>query len=286
MKSEFNRIITDLESVPLIIDGMRDHGKTSSLKTLVQYIKEKRPTWIIKVFDISLAWYHQGPITYRQLVNRDSFKGLLQNKGDCLYEMGKLNDDGKRTFIATIINNDFLTRYNAKIKDPDFEDNYPWILYIFEEGNTYFDSKSLIRKDWQKDTLKDFISAGRNYKQAAILVATRVSGEVSPGYRNRCAYLLGRITGKEEKQAIGKATSDETLKMAEKLKRFFFVYYNGTPSKPFRIKDLSKGAPKDVPYVDKTPKRKKPWSTKDFLLGLTIPLAISFFLLCYLFLIG
>jgi len=251
---QIDSIVRDLESLPLIFAGVRKHGKTTSLKTITKYIRETRPNWIIKAFDISLAWWHQSPLKYRQLVDEKTYR-TVENIGDCLYEIGRLNDRARRTFIATIINNNFLNRYKKKLEDSDFEDNYPWVLYIFEEGNTYWQSQSLNKKDWPALTLKDFISAGRNYKQACVLVATRVSGEVSPGYRNRCFYLLGKIVGAEERTVISKATNSETLKIARSLPQYHFVYYNGSPSEVFRIRDEVKSVPQDFIAEKKKKKR-------------------------------
>lgn len=270
MMKAFKRIFRDLTQVPLIVCSMRGHGKSTSTKTLISQLKEANDDVVIKVFDPSQAWYHKAPVANRIRVTADNMK-TAPNLGDCVYEIGAITPPWRRIFVANILFQDYMSRYDAKLEDGDIIERLPRILYVFEEANTYFDSYSLNKKDNTALVLKDFISMGRNFGLDAILIATRIDGEVSPGIRNRSSWLIGKVSGEGERSALKRATSKAVVDVAEKIKRFHFMYYNGEVSEPFRIRDTVTNEPVNV-EVDVARKvvSKQGGFLKGFLIGLGI----------------
>ncbi|MBU2395741.1 MAG: hypothetical protein KKH70_20595 [Gammaproteobacteria bacterium] len=151
-----------------------------------------------------------------------------------------------RRFISAIIKHDYDTRYERKLVNPRYIESVPRILYVIEEANTVIRSNSLNRKGWEAETLNNFISRGRNLGLDVVFIATRVGGEISTGFRNRCNWILGRVSGKEEKTYVGKATDDDTLEIAKKLPKYKFVYYDGDTSEPFYLPETIYHTPATV----------------------------------------
>ena len=226
---------------PLVVDANRGHGKSQLIKALVAEALEQG--YIVKVFDCVVNWYHDSPLLKRQLIRNPDQYTVIDN---CVYECGSLSQPQFRRFIASIIKHDYNERYEHKLVDPKYVDSTPRVLYIIEEANTVIKSQALNRKGWEADILNNFISRGRNLGLDVIFIATRVGGEVSPGFRNRCDWILGRVSGKEEKTYVGKATDDDTLEIAKKLPKYKFVYYDGDTSEPFYLPETIYHTPATV----------------------------------------
>jgi len=222
-------LLTDLIRKILICMGEPGHGKTVTVKDLVYHAKQHG--WIVKIFDISLAWRYNAPVEhYQKVVNPE----LYRNMDDCIYDIAMLSPNERRELIASIIKQDWIIRYLGIDADPDYLSYEPQTLYIFEEGNSYFDSYSLNRKDAAGAILTDFISARRNYKQSAVIVATAVSGEVATKFRRRCNFLSGKIMGEEERRYLKNGTSRGFMEKASILGLREFIYYGSREIKqPF-----------------------------------------------------
>jgi len=276
---EFSRLLEDVQAKHVVLVAERKHGKSTSLKTFIQFVKQELGDCVlIKVFDVSQSWYHCAPVGFRQYVTRDS-PGV--NIGDCVFEMGRLSRDDRRAFVGQILAMDYGDRQEVKrvggeaaIKD------LPLILYVFEEANTYFDSQSLNRKDDYATILGDFVSVGRNYGLGGVLVVTRMVGELAPGIRERSNLLLGRITGAGELQALRTLTDRGFTDSVKSVERFRWYYWNGAGLGPFRIRDLVKSVPVDyVPVVaEVAPVKQKPGILRALGYVLVIALATFMFL--------
>jgi hypothetical protein len=248
-----NQIIRDTVEVPLIFDSQRGHGKSTSLKTIVKQLRENTNVKCI-VFDVSQSWYHTAPLKHRVVVDISPTqkKWNVPLLTDCVYEIGRLNETQRRRFVAYQVEHYYNKRYEDKLTyGEDAVKNLPTILFIMEEGNTYLGSYSLSRKDKAGEVLKQFVSVGRNYGLSFILVTTRVSGEISPSIRNRSNWVLGRILGYDEKNAIRGATDKLTVNKVTDIPKYHFVYYNGSPSKRFRIRDTVKESPTTYRYMNR-----------------------------------
>ena len=260
---EFEVLLKDIQAKHMVLVAERKHGKSTSLKTFIQFVKERLGNQVvIKVFDVSQSWYHCAPLRFRQYLTPQTLPAI--NINDCVFEMGRLLRDDRRALVGNILTMDYGDRQDIKHQGGESAIKAePLILYVFEEANTYFDSQSLNRKDDYSTILGDFVSVGRNYGLGGVLVVTRMKGELAPGIRERCNKLFGRITGSGELQSLQYETNKEIKEVVKSVARFHWVYWNGEGLGPFRIPDLVKNVPQDyvqvVDVLESTPQKKLSW---------------------------
>jgi len=228
------------------------HGKSSSLRTIIAELKRREPEIILKIFDISQAWYHCAPVEFRQRVTPQTLaQGVITNLGDCVYEMGSLDKEGKRAFVASIIDMDYRTRYDIGLDQGiDAVKKLPFIIYVFEEASCYFDSWSITMRqnDPWSPILYNFVMVGRNYGLRSFMVVSSEQGELCPKMRRRSTRLLGRVESKED-LANYRGKSKWLGEVVKSIPKYHFVYWNGAGFGPFRIRDLVKSAPADFIQV-------------------------------------
>ncbi len=285
---EFEVLIKEIQAKHLVLVAERKHGKSTSLKTFIEYVKRVLGDKVlIKVFDVSQSWYHCAPVEHRQYVTLGS---CPVNVGDCVFEMGELSKDERRAFVGMVLALDYRLRQRLKRAGGEAAiAGLPMVLYIFEEANTYFDSRSLIRKDDYATVLNDFVSVGRNYGLGGVLVVTRMVGELAPGIRERSNLLLGRITGAGELRSLSGLTNKVFMATARAVKKFHWVYWNGDGLGPFRIRDLVKSVPVNFvsPHVEESevdePRPRGYWSRffVGFVVGAVLLWLASHFLRLY-----
>ena len=106
-----DQIIEDVQRRPIILLSDRGHGKSTSLMTIVQELKKKHPKIIVKVFDISQAWYHRAPLAHRQRITpEDLVRVNFANEDDCVYEIGSQPSDFSLVLLSIIVNQDYKVR--------------------------------------------------------------------------------------------------------------------------------------------------------------------------------
>lgn len=244
----FDKIAEDMKQTLLLLLSERGHGKSSSLKTIVKYVRENHPEICFKVLDVSLSWYNNSPIQWRQYVTRQALQqSRITNLTDCVYEMGELTPEERRAFAATLIQNDFQRAREAVKQGTET----PWIIYIVEEANTMFGSYSFRRNDPYSAILQDFVSIGRNFNLGAILVSTAEIGELAPSIRRRRRIIYGRIESPSDLNQA-KRYSKSLAETVKNQPRYHFTYQNRTE----RIKDTVKHTPTD--YITETPVSNEP----------------------------
>ena len=222
------KIVEDLYLYPVVCVAQRGHGKTNLIKNMVK----SAPEIVWKIFDVSQAWYHSAPVKYRMWVNPEST--YKENVRNCVYELGQLSEADRRAFIAYIIGQDYDARYMGVFIDgPEVIEKIPLIVYIIEESNVIFNSYSLNKVDEVGEVLRDFISVGRNYGLNGVFVTTASMGELSTRIRRRASLLMGQVLGGSELGAIRRRANKETVEKVKSLKRFEFLYWNGTTSQKF-----------------------------------------------------
>ena len=246
-KNMIDQIIRDIMQTHIILNAEAGHGKSTSLMTIIQQLKQQNPETIIKVFDVSQAWFHRAPLTHRQRIGRDTD---FENIPDCVYETGALTEDERRLFVASIIRQDYDQRRDAKYDNPFVK--FPRAVYVFEEADTYFDSASLNKKDEASATLRDFIKVGRNFGMRAFCVATAAVGELGTKLRRRSKHLIGKILSDSDYREYNRK-SKGLGGLALELPRFTWIYFNGQVSEPFRIPDLTEKVPEDYIIVAPEP---------------------------------
>lgn len=250
-----DKIIDDFHEVNIVLNAINGHGKSSSLKTIIARLKEREPKSIIKIFDISQAWYHNAPVKYRQRITPENFIPVnFTNLGDCVYEIGSLTKDQRRFFISLIIGQDYQTRYEIGIKyGIKAIKEIPMIFYVFEEATNYFGSWSLKKNDVVAPILYDFITVGRNYGLRSLLVVTREIGSLSTDIRDISPKILGYIEAKSDLYFY-RSKNKEVFELVKTMPKFHWVYcYRGFYG-PFRIYDKVTSVPEDyVPKVNKKP---------------------------------
>lgn len=262
-------ILTELESRPLVVNGVNMWGKSQAVMTLVEECMNRG--WVVKVFDISNRWLWNNPVPNKQHIRSPL---SYYNVGNCVYDIALLGVDERRELIGNIMKTDWLVRYDGTVKDQYFLDRVPRILYVFEEGNCYFTSRDINKRDETGKTLTDFMSTRRNYKQSGLLITSAVNGEVATKLRRRCNYLLGRISNeKAERYYLRKGTSDRFMDTLMQLnKPYHFLYYGNTViTKPFTFTMKRYGDPsrygEDLEFLQLEPlprKREGNWFTRFF----------------------
>ena len=248
----YEEIAKDIQQTLIMFVCERGHGKSTSLKTIVQYCKDNHVELFFKIFDVSQSWYHKAPVRYRQRVTMEDLynlylgnrKAKLSNICDCVYEIGALNKEGRRLFVSHIIKQDWEERYNLKLDNHGLLDKLPFIVYVFEEANVYFGSYSLRKNDEVSPILNDFISVGRNYKLSAFLVTTVEMGEMSPSLRDRSRKIYGRIISDRDFNAV-KRKDKELAESLKTLPKYHFVYMGDNTIGPIRIPDTVNHTPID-----------------------------------------
>jgi len=253
-------IIDDLSRVHVIMNAETGHGKSSSTKTIIKRLKELEPKTIVKVFDVSQAWFHLAPLSHRQwigvqtLVDFSHGKTTFTNLNDCVYEMGDLTEELRRFFVAIIIKQDYESR-RAMAKQYGLKavEKLPRIVYVFEESDCYFDSASLNKKDEASEKLRDFIKVGRNFGLRGFCICTAEVGELGTKLRRRSKHLIGKIISDSDQRFFNRKVKNMG-NLALQLPRFHWIYYNGeSVSEPFLIEDLVTETPKDYEITKSYP---------------------------------
>jgi hypothetical protein len=252
-KPPFFKIAEDITQLLILFLAVRGHGKSSSLRTVIKYIRQKRPDIVFKIFDVSQAWYHNAPVEARQMVTPQNWRST-QNVDNCVYEMGSLPEFLRRVFVASIVAQDYKLRYDIKKENGGKIDELPWVVYVFEEANVYFGSYSFRKNDDFSPILQDFVSVGRNYKMSAFLVATAEQGEISPSLRRRVSRLYGRMESVSDLNALRRKDKGASV-IVRHLPKYHFLYYSGKSFGPFRIRDEVNQVPQD--YVGEPVKLKE-----------------------------
>lgn len=251
----YDAITGDVTQVLIQLLSERGHGKSSSLRTIIDYCKRKHPELVFKIIDLSQSWYHCAPVKHRQHVTVPNIrKGLIQNIGDCVYEIGSLTKEQRRAFVGSLIKQDWDYRYSLKMQNPEALKREPWIIYVFEESNIYFGSYSFRSNDLFTPVLQDFVSVGRNYRLGAFLVATAEVGEMSPSLRRRSRKIYGRVESESDLAQIRRRDRSRRVKvepLVKQMPRFHFLYEGDKGVYgPVRIPDVVVDAPVD--YVPVT----------------------------------
>lgn len=246
MSEEFwDTIEADIHQTHIIVNAEAGHGKTSFVKSIIQELKERDPRLIVKCFDVSFAWFNNAPLKYRQHITLEAWANI-HNQDDCVYEMGDLSEDTRRLFVSLIVKQDYAVR--RKIREMYGEEELkkmPFIIYVFEESDTFFDSASLNKKDDASATLRDFIKVGRNFGLRGICVVTANTGELGTKLRRRSKYLIGRIISDEDTRELNRKRKG-LGKAALELQRFNWLYYNGKKLLgPITIPLITFGSPKE-----------------------------------------
>jgi len=249
-----DKIIDDLHDVNIVINAVNAHGKSSSLKTIISRLKEREPKAMIKIFDISQAWYHNAPVKYRQRITWETIlKSGFLNIHDCVYEIGNLTKDQRRIFIMIIVNQDYQARYNMGLQyGIDAVKKLPRVYYVFEEATNYFGSWSLKKNDAVAPILYDFITVGRNYGLRSILAVTREIGSLSTDIRDISPKILGHIEAKSD-LSFYKSKSKELFNTISTMPKYYWIYCYRSISEPFHIPDLVENTPEDYKITKSYP---------------------------------
>ena len=245
----YEQIAKDSKESLIQLLSKAGHGKTSSLRTIIHYIKQTNENMEFVIFDVSQAWWHCAPVQYRQLVTREKWNcGQIVNLTDCVYEMGKLTQDERRVFVGEIVSRHYHKRYQAKLDGTLKE--MPFLIFIFEEANTYFGSRTMTKNDAFTPIFVDFVSVGRNYKMRGFLVATAEEGEIHPLLRRRSSRIYGRLESDGDISRI-RRKDKELASYLKEAPKYNFVYYNGKQFGPVKIPDVVTNIPID--YIVTTP---------------------------------
>jgi len=261
----YNKIAEDSKQTLIQLLSEAGHGKTSSLRTIVQYVKDKYPEIEFVIFDVSQAWYHNAPVTHRQLITPEKLYATQYDKiTDCVYEMGMLNKDERRAFVGEFVKTYYDERYQAGLDGR--LDDYSNLMFVFEEANTYFGSYSLKQNDIYTPVFVDYVSVGRNYKLRGFLIATVEVGEVSTNIRRRSRKIYGRLESESDLAQIRRRDKELGVYLKE-IPKYHFVYYSRKAYHSGNIPDAVRHQPVDYVInrpirgseVDLVEGKKTPW---------------------------
>jgi len=257
----YDEVANDIKQSLIQLVSERGHGKSTGLKTIVEYCMKHHDDIIVKVFDVSLSWYHCAPVKYRQHVTIEKIeKHQITNIGNCVYELGSLPNEIRRAFVATIMQQDWQSRYEMKMNDPEQLEKQPWIVYIGEESNIYFGSYSFRANDAFTPVLQDFVSVGRNYLLSAFLVATVEESEIAPHLRRRTRKIYGRVQAENDLAKIRRRDKNRETKAAPlvmSMPRYHFIYDTGKQVYgPVHIPDVVNNVPTDY-IIEPQPEEKE-----------------------------
>lgn len=239
----YERIAEDSKQVIIHLMSEPGHGKTSSIRSVIAYIKEKYPMIQFKIFDVSQAWFHCAPTEHRQLITENSLMDKSWgNIGDCVYEIGALRKDYKRYFVGKIMKQDWDHRYQAKLNG--VLDRLPYIIYVFEESDIYFGSYALRRNDDFTPVFRNFVSVGRNYRMRGFLISTAEKGEISPSIRRRSRKIYGKLEAEGDLANI-RRKDEEVAAYLKDAPKYHFIYYSGGAIGPVRVPDSVVHTPRD-----------------------------------------
>lgn len=241
----YDKIASDSKQVLIQLISEAGHGKTSSLRTIIDYCRKKHPDIVFKIFDVSQAWFHCAPTKYRQYITREKWeKKQVANIDDCVYEIGALSDEEKRVFVGSIIGLDYKKRYQMKMDGNGKLDNCSSLVYVFEESNIYFGSYSFRRNDMFSPVFQAFVSVGRNYKMRGFLIATAEIGEMAPSLRRRSRKIYGRLES-EGDIGVVRRKNKELAQQLICIPKYHFVYLSDKPYGPVQVPDVVKNVPQD-----------------------------------------
>lgn len=247
----YDKIAEDSKQALIQLVSEAGHGKTSSLRTIIDYCRKKHPDIVFKIFDVSQAWFHCAPTKWRQYVTLEKLRNnQVANVEDCVYEIGSLPPEHKRAFVGTIIGTDYEKRYQAKMKNAGSLKDWKSLVYVMEEGNIYFGSYSMRANDPYTPIFQNFVSVGRNYKMRGFIVATAEEGEISPSLRRRSRRIYGRLESEGDLSRIRRKDKEMGAYLKE-IPRYHFIYYADKAYGPVRVPDLVKNVPQD--YVVEAP---------------------------------
>ena len=244
----YKKIAKDAKTSLIHMISEAGWGKTSSLRTIIQKIKEKDGSieWVI--LDVSQAWYHNAPVKWRQLVTREKLsRGQISNQYDTVYEIGSLTEEERRAFAGTLIGQQLKQRYQAKLEGK--LDAFPIVCFVMEEADCYFGLYSFKTNDDFSQIFKQYVSVGRNYKMRGFLISTANVGEVSPSLRRRTRRIYGRVISESD---INEARRIGNVVNLRELKPYNFVYQNQI----MRIPDIVDHTPED--FITESPIEEKP----------------------------
>ena len=248
---EIDNIIKTLHEMPLTVLGNRGSGKSTSVMSILERWIDKEKI-IIKVFDSSLRWYTKGPTKYRLSV---TLKNIMRNKidtiGDVVYDIYDLSLDDRRNFFASIVKCDMDERYALKKEYGEMcLKSLPWIVYIIEESETFLNTHTLKSEKPYGKILTDMVCMSRNYKITYIAVCTYLN-RLSVDVKERSNLLIARTSGRNQLNAVKGSTNIGTKKLSQILPKYYFLFWSGKASIPFRIFDTCESEPRN--YVMKVP---------------------------------
>jgi len=230
------QIVDELNTRPLFIVGSPGAGKTVFTKILVDELLKKGAS--VRVFDASLAWWHNSPLPRRVSVSPfDEFYVLK----DVLFDVGRLEVKERSKAIRGVVEQVFSHRYELKLRDPEFMEKVNLDVTVIEE------SQSMFSKYGDLGRMQDWTAMGRNFRMTAIHTTQR-GAEARTEMLERCNILVGYTTHENNLKKLAKATDKEFMRRLRAVRPYSheFLYYNGDTYGPFTVTPRTYGEPRDV----------------------------------------
>lgn len=220
----YDTICRDLRTSLLHLVSEPAHGKSNFIKSIVSYAKSHSKYGDLEfvVVDPSISWWHNSPLEKRQRVNRRTLcNGSISNEYDCVYYVGELSDIERRAFVGELLGQHQRQRTKSALEGT--LDDYPTLVLILEEADTYLSSYSLRAKDQYASILNDFVSISRNLKIRGIAISTASTGSVSPSLRKRSRKIYGRVINEGDLNEARRIGNTVDLR---RIQKYTFTYDN------------------------------------------------------------
>jgi hypothetical protein len=218
------------------------------VKALVDELK-RRGVKQITVFDPSLAWWNNSPLSYREVCEPLDEYDEDTKRYDFVCDVSRFIGDDRNHIIKGIIEREYVGRVDERRATSCEPKSFPLNIMVIEEAQTVFRKYGL-----PGERIYDWVSMGLNFNMSGIYTTQRPA-EVPTEIIERCNLLVGYVDGHRNLQKLRGATNKEFMDNVRRIRQesFEFIYYDGGRGVKIRVEDKAYGAPETVRWLNTRP---------------------------------
>ncbi len=242
------RIVDDMILRPLLVVGASRSGKTVMVKALVDELK-RRGVKQITVFDPSLAWWNNSPLSYREVSEPLDEYDDDTKRYDFVCDVSRFIGDDRNHIIKDIIEREYVERVDERRATSCEPKSFPFNIMVIEEAQTVFRKYGL-----PGERIYDWVSMGLNFNMSGIYTTQRPA-EVPTEIIERCNLLVGYVDGHRNLQKLRGATNREFMENVRRIKQetYEFIYYDGGKGVKVKTDNRLYGDPETVTWIQRRP---------------------------------